>query len=308
MPPVAGTVAALQQSRVIIADPVVDGSFLIGLGAGLLLGAGLGVVASRVIVRRAVARVRVAERRARSAERLAEIGSMTGGLAHEIKNPLSTIGLNAQLLQEAITDLEIGDQEKGRLTRRVAALRQETERLRGILSDFLEYAGELRLAPGPVDIGTLLEELGDFFDPQARASGVRLRIERPREPLQATIDGPHVKQAMLNLMLNAVGVMERPGIESRDLILRAERCDDHGVDSARLHVIDTGSGLEPDAIEKIFRPYYTTRAGGTGLGLPTARRIAEAHGGRLEVHSTPGVGSDFYLTLPLVPSEDTPAG
>ncbi len=308
MLPVIVTAAGLQQSGVIIADPVVDGSFLIGLGAGLLLGAGLGVVASRLIVRRAVARVRVAERRARSAERLAEIGSMTGGLAHEIKNPLSTIGLNAQLLQEAITDLEIGEKEKGRLTRRVAALRQETERLRGILSDFLEYAGELRLAPGRVDMGTLLEELGDFFDPQARASGVRLRVEPPREPLQATIDGPHVKQAMLNLMLNAVGVMDRPGSDSRDLILRAERCDDHGVDSVRLHVIDTGPGLDPIAIEKIFRPYYTTRAGGTGLGLPTARRIAEAHGGRLEVHSTPGVGSDFYLTLPLAPSAEAPAG
>ena len=233
---------------------------------------------------------------------------MTGGLAHEIKNPLSTIGLNAQLLQEAIADLGIAEQEKGRLTRRVAALRQETERLRGILSDFLEYAGELRLAPAAVDIGTLLEELGDFFDPQARASGSRLRIERPREPLRAIIDGPHIKQAMLNLMLNAVGVMERQSAGTRDLILRGEAYDDHGVPSVRLHVIDTGPGLDAPTIEKIFRPYFTTRAGGTGLGLPTARRIAEAHGGRLEVHSTPGVGSDFYLTLPQEPAGGQGAG
>lgn len=273
-------------------------SWLAGLGIGLLIGAGAGVVASRVIVRRAVARVRVAERRARTAERLAEIGSMTGGLAHEIKNPLSTIGLNAQLLQEAIADLSLDEQDKGRLTRRVGALKLETERLRGILSDFLEYAGELRLAIAPVDIGMLLEELGDFFDPQARASGVRLRIEPPREPVSARIDGPHVKQAMLNLMLNAVSVMEHPSITTRDLILRGEACEDDGVASVRLHVIDTGPGMSPETVEKIFRPYYTTRAGGTGLGLPTARRIAEAHGGRLEVHTTPGVGSDFYVVLP----------
>lgn len=277
-----------------------------GLGIGLLLGAGAGVVASRLIVRRAVARVRVAERRARSAERLAEIGSMTGGLAHEIKNPLSTIGLNAQLLSEAIADLDLPEQDKGRMTRRVGALKLETERLRGILSDFLEYAGELRLAAAPTDVGALLEQLGDFFDPQARAAGVRLRVEPPRTPLSAHLDGSHVKQAMLNLMLNAVSVMDHPAITGRDLILRAEPCDDDGVASVRLHVIDTGPGMTPETVEKIFRPYFTTRAGGTGLGLPTARRIAEAHGGRLEVHTTPGVGSDFYLTLPIAGRTEAP--
>lgn len=272
---------------------------LAGLGVGLLLGTGAAVVASRLIVRRAVGRVRVAERRARTAERLAEIGSMTGGLAHEIKNPLSTIGLNAQLLSEAIADLDLPEQDKGRLTRRVGALRLETERLRGILVDFLEYAGELRLSISETDVGVLLEELGDFFDPQARASGVRLRVESPRPPVVARIDGPHVKQAMLNLMLNAVSVMEHPSITTRDLILRGESCEDDGVASVRLHVIDTGPGMTHETVEKIFRPYYTTRAGGTGLGLPTARRIAEAHGGRLEVHTTPGVGSDFNLVLPV---------
>lgn len=226
---------------------------------------------------------------------------MTGGLAHEIKNPLSTIGLNAQLLQEAVADLDLPEQDKHRLTRRVGALRLETERLRGILSDFLEYAGELHLAKSPVDVGTLLEELGDFFDPQARASGVRLRVEPPREPVRATLDAPHVKQALLNLMLNAVSVMDQASITSRDLILRAEACLDEGTPSVRLHVIDTGPGMTPETVAKIFRPYFTTRAGGTGLGLPTARRIAEAHAGRLEVHTTPGVGSDFYLTLPVEP-------
>lgn len=273
---------------------------MFGLGIGLLLGAGVGVVASRVIVRRAVARVRVAERRVRTAERLAEIGSMTGGLAHEIKNPLSTIGLNAQLLSEAVADLDLPEQDKGRLTRRVGALKLETERLRGILSDFLEYAGELRLAIAPVDVGTLLEELGDFFDPQARASGVRLRVEPPRPPVTASIDGPHVKQAMLNLMLNALSVMDHPEVSStRDMILRGEACEDEGVPSVRLHVIDTGPGMTPETVDKIFRPYFTTRAGGTGLGLPTARRIAEAHGGRLDVHTTPGLGSDFFIVLPI---------
>jgi signal transduction histidine kinase len=280
-----------------------DLSLLVGLGMGVLLGITAGLVASRVIVRRAIARERVAERRARSSARMAEIGSMTGGLAHEIKNPLSTIGLNAQLLQEGIADLGLPEHDAGRLSRRVGALRQETDRLRGILSDFLEFAGELRLVPAPTDVGRMLEELGDFFGPQAHAARVRLRIEPPREPLTATIDAAHIKQAMLNLMLNAVSVMEPAAIQTRDLILRAEPCDDHGVDSVRIHVIDTGPGMPPEAVDKIFRPYFTTRAGGTGLGLPTARRIAEAHHGRLEVHSAPGVGSDFFITLPISQSQ-----
>lgn len=280
-------------------------TWLVGLGVGLLVGVAAAALASRVVVRRAVARVRAAERRARSAERLAEVGSMTGGLAHEIKNPLSTIGLNAQLLNEAVADLDIPEQDKGRLTRRVGALRLETERLRGILSDFLEFAGELRLATAPTDVGGLLNELGDFFDPQARALGVRLRVEPHRHggdgagQWKVDLDAPHIKQAMLNLMLNAVSVMDRPEIVTRDLILRAESCDDDGTPSLRLHVIDTGPGMTDETVAKIFRPYFTTRAGGTGLGLPTARRIAEAHGGRLEVHTTPGVGSDFFLTLPV---------
>lgn len=276
-----------------------DGSLLIGLGVGLILGAISGIVASRVIVRRAIARERVAERRARASAHLAEIGSVTGGLAHEIKNPLSTIGLNAQLLQEGIADLNLPEQDAGRLSRRVGSLRQETERLRGILSDFLEFAGELRLARSETDIGAMLAELGDFFGPQAQSAGVRLRVEPPRDPVLAEVDAPHLKQALLNLMLNAVSVMEPERTQSRDLILRAERWDHDGEDAVRLHVIDTGPGMEPDAIAKIFRPYFTTRAGGTGLGLPTARRIAQAHGGSLDVHSTPGVGSDFFITVPL---------
>ena len=126
---------------------------------GCAIGALISAMVARVAVSRASARARVSQKRARSAERLAEIGSMTSGLAHEIKNPLSTIGLNAQLLGEAIEDLSIDEQEKGRMGRRVGALRNETDRLRGILEDFLEYAGELRLDKHPTDLNDLIEQL-----------------------------------------------------------------------------------------------------------------------------------------------------
>ena len=109
---------------------------------GCVLGAAIATLAARLLIKRALAKVRVAERRAQGAEKLAELGAMTSGLAHEIKNPLSTIGLNAQLLGEGVDELSIDADEKGRLQRRIGALRREVERLRGILSDFLEYAGE----------------------------------------------------------------------------------------------------------------------------------------------------------------------
>lgn len=274
---------------------------------GLLIGAlGAGVAAFWVFKLQS-ARIRSAERRARSVERLAELGAMTGGLAHEIKNPLSTIGLNAQLLSEGVEELAIAGEEKGRLVRRVQSLRREVERLRGILTDFLQFAGELRLDRKPADLNLAVEELVDFFLPQAEKSGVRLRTDLASGPIHANVDVAHLKQAVLNLLLNAAQAMssensfpDRP----RDLIVRTARSTDAGRQPvAKIHVIDTGPGMSAETIGKIFQPYFTTKSGGTGLGLPTARRIVEAHEGRLEVHSEPGRGTDFSLTLPIASSK-----
>lgn len=273
--------------------------FLIGLVVGAL---GAGVVA-RWAFKTQSARIRSAERRARSAERLAELGAMTGGLAHEIKNPLSTVGLNAQLLSEGIEELSITEEEKGRLVRRVQSLRREVERLRGILTDFLQFAGELRLDRKPSDLNTAVEELVDFFLPQAEKSGVRLRSELAPGVLTADVDVSHIKQAVLNLLLNATQAMTSEPVDGghpRELIVRTNRTMDAEKRAvAHIHVIDTGPGMSQETIGKIFRPYFTTKSGGTGLGLPTARRIVEAHEGRLEVHSEPGRGTDFCLTVPI---------
>lgn len=271
---------------------------LAGFGLGVLVAA----MAARLLLRRHVAKLREAERRARAAERMAEIGAMTGGLAHEIKNPLSTIGLNAQLLAEGIEELPIDPDERGRLSRRVGALRREAERLKGILEDFLRFAGQLRLDPRPADLNAVVEELVDFFLPQAQVHGVRLRSELAPGPLTVLLDVPHVKQALLNLMLNAVQAMAGVGpgsVATRELILRTERGTDPGRRPvARVHVIDTGPGIGPEAMERMFQPYFTTKSGGTGLGLPTARRLIEGHEGRLEVHTQLGQGTDFVASFP----------
>jgi len=277
-----------------------------GVLGGFAVGAIATAIVWRWVVRRSLGRAQAAERRARAAERLAEVGAMTGGLAHEIKNPLSTIGLNAQLLQESIEELAINPDERGRLARRLGTLRREVDRLRGILTDFLEFAGELRLERKPADVRALVEELADFFHPQAAQHGVRLRLDLGADGAQvAEIDAAHVKQALLNLLLNAVQAMSAGGDPSRpkELMLRVRpRQDADGSSMVAVHVIDTGPGIAPETLRSLFKPYFTTKSGGTGLGLPTARRIVEAHGGRLDVHTEVGRGTDFAILVPAAPA------
>jgi signal transduction histidine kinase len=275
---------------------------LVPLSAGVLIGAGVAAAAARWTVRRQIRKVRAAERRARAAERLAELGSMTGGLAHEIKNPLSTIGLNAQLLGETVEEVVADEEQKARLRRRIGTLRREVDRLRGILTDFLEYAGELRLDPQQADLNETVSELADFFMPQAEKQGVRLRTDLVSGHLAGRFDVPHLKQAVLNLMLNAVQAMAGASANGsgKELILRTSMALDADRQPVlQLHVIDTGPGMSRETLDRIFQPYFTTKSGGTGLGLPTARRIVEAHGGRLEVYTEPGKGSDFVIVVPL---------
>jgi signal transduction histidine kinase len=272
--------------------------FWIGVAVGVLLTVPLIFIISR----RTAQRVQRLELRARAAERLAELGTLTGGLAHEIKNPLSTIGLNLQLLRETMEDAKIPDPVSGRLTSRVAALISETDRLRAILEDFLAFAGRMRLDAHPTDVNELLLELVDFYHAQADASGVQLRTQLDKNAGLLPLDPTLIKQALLNLLLNATQAM----VEARysgaahggasDLILRTEAV----ADGVEVHVIDTGPGIPAEQQEKIFRPYFSTKKGGTGLGLPTTRRIINEHAGHLSIHSEPGRGTDFTIQLPRV--------
>jgi signal transduction histidine kinase len=260
------------------------GSFSAGFITGLLVCVVAGAIVSALAYRRFV----LLERRAREAERLAELGILTGGLAHEIKNPLSTVQLNLQLLSE---ELDPRDKNQQRMVHRLGVVQRETGRLREILDDFLRYAGKMELDRKPTDLNDLLEELVDFFAPQAQLQRVQLRLRREDGPLMANVDAKFIKQAVLNLMLNGVQAMPSGG----ELILAASTND--GV--ARIDVIDTGGGVPKDAMQNIFKAYYSTKRGGTGLGLAISQRIASEHGGSLKVESEQGKGSDFSLTIPI---------
>jgi signal transduction histidine kinase len=228
------------------------------------------------------------QQRARDAERLAELGTLTGGLAHELKNPLSTIQLNLQLLSEDIPDTPAS----GRLKNRLATVQKETSRLRDTLEDFLRFAGRMELMKKPVELNRMLEELVDFYSPQAQLQRVALRLRKSDGPLNAPIDERLVKQAILNLMINALQAMPEAGGE---IILSAASLDGNAI----LDVIDTGRGMEQATVDRIFDAYYSTKRAGTGLGLAIAKRIIHEHGGGIEVISEPGKGSDFKITLPL---------
>jgi signal transduction histidine kinase len=270
--------------------------FVIGLATGIAVTIPLAIWSSR----RTARRMRGLADRARSAERLAQLGTLTGGLAHEIRNPLSTLGLNLQLLAESIEDAKLDEPHGGRIQRRIKALTEETDRLRNILEDFLRFAGRMKLDRHPVAINELIEQLVDFYAPQAQASGVQLRADLDPRAGSLDLDAALLKQALLNLLINATQAMvaaryaDQPHGGSTELILRTEAGRDH----ITLHVTDTGPGIPPDNLEKIFQPYFSTKKDGTGLGLATTRRIVEEHGGTITVHSEPARGSDFTITLP----------
>ncbi|MBX3355359.1 MAG: hypothetical protein KF724_06645 [Phycisphaeraceae bacterium] len=268
------------------------------LWAGLWICVGAAVTASFAYWRwrRHRLKVRLDERR-RGAERISELRSMTGGLAHEIKNPLSTLVLNAQLLREDVLDLDLPEESRSRIGRRVDALAREAARLRQILEDFLRYAGRIQLDRQARDLREVVDELVDFFRPQAVQSGVVLRLATPDDPVQVMVDAGLFKQALLNLMINAVQAMAHS--ERRELLIRVERDRLGPAPEARVHVIDTGPGIPEEQRATLFLPYSSSRPGGTGLGLATTRRIMEEHGGRVTLFTDPGVGSDFVLHLPL---------
>ncbi len=256
-----------------------------GLSVGLVIGLTLAGLGGRLLYKRLLA----ARERTRQVERLAELGTLTGGLAHEIKNPLSTVQLNLQLLQE---DLASDRNISPRAMSRLSTIQREALRLRETLDDFLRYAGRMELQRQPVDLNEMLGELVDFLAPQAQLHRVQLRQIPTTSKLVASVDPKLIKQASLNLMLNAMQAMTDGG----ELIVGAEKKEGHFL----ISFTDTGPGISKEDQEKIFGAYFSKRKGGMGLGLAMTKRIAEEHAGQVTLSSELGKGSIFTLELPDV--------
>jgi signal transduction histidine kinase len=213
------------------------------------------------------------------------LGAIAGGLVHEIKNPLSTLRINLTLLKE---DIQSVLPDERRLTSRVEVLEKEVQRLDAILADFMRYAGMRSLERRTHDLAVLVGELAEFVGPGFQLDGIRLELDVP--PLEVEVDGQQIKQALLNVLLNAQQALQKGG----RVRVRARRTGGR----VELEVEDDGCGVGPDELERIFDVYYSGFKTGSGLGLPTARRILEEHGGGMALESEAGKGTRASIWFP----------
>ena len=220
-------------------------------------------------------------------ERLSALGNLAAVVGHEVRNPLNAISMGLQRLR--------GEWKPGEsaaeYARMVELMQGEVRRLNTIVEEFLSLARPLAVKPEPLKPGDLIGDVVALVEPDAESRGIGLSVKVPDDLPVASLDRDQLKQALLNLVTNAFDAM--PGGGTLTIAAAAHR------DSITLTVEDTGAGIPPDLLPKLFEPYVTTKVKGMGLGLPIARRIVEAHGGSIRVESAPGKGSCFTITLPL---------
>ena len=221
--------------------------------------------------------------------RYAELAALAGSLAHEIKNPLSVIRMNMDLLAEDFAKSETPKER--RALAKIEMVSRQCTRLENLLNDFLRFnkVGQLELRLG--SLNEQIERVLDLFT--AQAEELQIEIVRYLDPDLPSIllNAETLQAALVNLVKNAIEAMPDGGqLTARTRITR------QGV---ALDLIDTGVGMDERTAMKMFDAFYTTKSGGSGLGLPTARRIIEAHGARISVHSDVGIGTQFTLEFPM---------
>ena len=213
--------------------------------------------------------------------------SLVAGLVHEIRNPLSTINLNLQLLKEDWQHAET-PQDK-RALRKLDVIQSETQRLEVVLNDILRFVRIENLELEPHSMNAMLDEIVEFKAGELRLKSIEVVKFYDYNLPQCMADPNLLKQALLNILMNAQQAVEQDG----QIMIRTSV--DGGL--ARIEIMDTGCGMAPDVLAKIFQPWFSTKNTGTGLGLPTTKRIIEAHGGSIEVRSEPGRGTSVVVRL-----------
>jgi signal transduction histidine kinase len=227
--------------------------------------------------------------RLQQAERLAAVGELAAGVVHEIRNPLAAI-VNATTLLAARDGLT---EEEHAST--LDAARTEARRLNRILSEFLIFARPRPPERRPGDIAEVVDRVASLIrEDRARAAAVELEVRMDPSVPDFPFDPDQVTQVLWNVALNGVEAMDGRGRLRFDV----ERVSEDVV----ISVADTGRGIAPEDRRRVFDPFYSRKAAGTGLGLTIAQRIVTAHGGRIELHSAPGRGTRVAIALPLAPA------
>jgi signal transduction histidine kinase len=268
--------------------------------------------------------LQAAQARLVQSERLAAIGQMSAKVSHEVRNPLSSITLNAELLEDELQTLS--GERRADAASLVAAIRSQVDVLSAVTEEYLRFA---RLPKPKLEVAgvvSVIEDLAEFVREELRARKVELVVNVPAGQAKLLLDPGQIRQALLNLIRNAVEAMPDGGTITIQAGLldqgaeggeqkaesRSQRAEDGmqerkaGLPSAGcllpsvfIEVRDSGMGILPENLDRIFEPFFTNKEGGTGLGLAIARQIAVDHGGSLTCESAPGVGTTFRLLLPV---------
>jgi signal transduction histidine kinase len=257
------------------------------LGLAIIVAGALGMGFIFYVQQRHLREVRALEAQVEQRERLSSLGNLAAAVGHEVRNPLNAISMGLQRLRAEFRPAG-NDEEFGRF---VELMQGEVKRLNGIVEEFLSLARPIPLKPVSADVGELLREVAALVEADAASRRVRITVKVLTRLPQAMLDRDQMKQVLLNLIRNGIEAM--PGGGELGMAASSQR------DSLNLIVEDEGEGVPADLLPRIFEPYVTSKAKGLGLGLAIAKRIVEAHGGRIEAESSRERGSRFTITLPL---------
>jgi|GEM_PF-249324 len=246
-----------------------------------------GHVTGSVLHLQDVTRLMLIEERMQRMSRNLKLATLSTGLHHEIKNPLTALSIHLQLLDEALEQRR----SDGSVEECLAVLKTEINRLNGVLENFRTFANWQHLDRAPVDVPDLMDKVLRLIRPQAEQHGIQIETELPAEPLPLVeMDEEKIQQSLLNLVINALEAMSGGGV----LRLKAALEDS----DLQITIEDTGPGIPPDAQPQLFQPYFSTRSGGTGMGLALSEKLVTQHGGRITFTTSPA-GTAFTIAIPL---------
>ncbi len=258
------------------------------------------LLAGFLYVVRLLERTRAIHDQAETRLRLASLGALAGGLAHEIRNPLNAMNINVQLLEEDIAGS--GAREADLWRKSLASTRQEIRRLDELVTNVLTYARPFAPDRRPVNLAALWSDLATFLGPELQARRIVLELQID-DHLTVLADAPKLRQAFLNVVRNAaqaIESMDGSGAAATRGLVRVRAHTDGG--RVRVLVEDDGPGIPDKERGHLFRAFASSKPGGTGLGLPIARKILRAHGGDLAVEPMPPRGTRVVFTLPRSPA------
>ncbi len=290
-------------------DTVRDREFTISAGATRTLSFGVlplvheGQVAGNLIYAEDVTERRATEARLRRAESLAALTTLTAGVAHEIKNPLGAVGIHLQLIERHLgaEPHDLGAVAWEAIRDAVDVIGEEVARLNQIVVDYLFAVRPMNVDLASGEVNEVLEELLRLLRPELKEAEIELREDLGRELPQVLLDQRYLREALLNLIKNAIAAMVEMPSGDRPRVLSVSSFA--GADAVTIRIGDTGPGIPPEIQGKIFEPYFTTRDFGSGLGLTLVYKIVKEHMGEIELDSKPGAGSTFAISIPVPQTE-----